>query len=71
MLGQLDPKSVQVACVRVFEQRVEHAWPPSIEVPAAWKVELASFAAEQALPFATGDEIIAAFTRVYETIVQA
>jgi hypothetical protein len=71
MLGQLDPKAVQSACIRVFEQRAEHAWPPSIEIPPAWRVELSSLAAEQALPFATGDEVVAAFTHIYERIVGA
>jgi hypothetical protein len=71
MLGQLDPKAVRVACVRVFAQRAEHRWPPSIEVPAAWKVELASLAEEQGLPFVTSDEIVTAFTRVYEKILEA
>jgi hypothetical protein len=71
MLGQLDPKAVQSACIRVFEQRAEHAWPPSIDIPPAWRVELASLAAEQALPFATGDEVVAAFMNIYERIVGA
>jgi hypothetical protein len=71
MLGQLDSKSAQVACIRVFEQRAEHAWPPTIEVPATWKVELASLAAEQGLPFATGEEILAAFSGIYERIMRA
>lgn len=70
MLGQIDAKAVHVACVRVFEQRAEQAWPPSIQVPVAWKVELVSLATEQALPFATGDEIIAAFASIYERIVR-
>jgi hypothetical protein len=71
MLRQLDPKAVQSACIRVFEQRAEHAWPPSIDIPPAWRVELASLAAEQALPFATGDEVVAAFMNIYERIVRA
>jgi hypothetical protein len=61
MLGQLDPKPVQSACIRVFEQRAQHAWPPLVNVPPAWRVELASLAAQQALPFSTGDEIVAPF----------
>jgi hypothetical protein len=40
-------------------------------VPAAWKVELASLAEEQGLPFVTSDEIVTAFTRVYEKILEA
>lgn len=44
VLGQLDPKAVQSACIRVFEQRAEHAWPPSIDIPPGWRVELASLA---------------------------
>lgn len=70
MLGQLDPKAVQATCLRIFQQRAEHARPPAIRVPETWKVELAALAAEQELPLGTGDEIITAFTRVYETIVQ-
>jgi hypothetical protein len=71
MLGQLDPKAVQSACIRVFQQRAEHAWPPAIDIPPAWRVELASLAAEQALPFATGDEVVAAFMNIYRGIVEA
>ena len=71
MLGQLDPKAVQLACIRVFEQRAEHAWPPSIDVAPAWRVELASLAAEQALPFATGEAVVAGFMSIYERIVEA
>lgn len=69
MLGQVDPKAVQAACVRIFEQRAEHAWPPSVEVPPAWRVELASLAAEQALSFKTGDDVVAAFMGILESIV--
>jgi hypothetical protein len=70
-LGQLNPKSVKLACLRVFEERAEHAWPPPIEVPPAWRVELASLARGQGLPFVTGDEVVSAFSRIYERIVRA
>lgn len=71
MLGQLDPKSVQAACIRIFEQRAEHEWPPAIEAPPAWRIELESLAAQQHLPFTTADAILAAFTRIFETVVHA
>jgi hypothetical protein len=71
MLGQLDPKSVQAACIRIFEQRAEHEWPPAIGVPPAWRIELESLAAQQDLPFTTADAIVAAFTRIYEAVVSA
>jgi hypothetical protein len=71
MLGQVDPKAVQVACVRVFAQRAEHTWPPLIEVPPRWKVELMSLAADQGLPFATDDAIMAVFMSIYDRIVHA
>lgn len=71
MLGQIDPTSVRNACVRIFEQRAEHPWPPPPEVPPAWKAELASLAAEQGLRFANGDEIVDAFSNICERIVDA
>lgn len=71
MIGQLDPKAVQSACIRVFDQRAEHGWPPSLNVPPAWRVELVSLAAEQTLPFTTGDEIVAAFETIYDRVVRA
>ncbi|HEY5425505.1 MAG TPA: nucleotidyl transferase AbiEii/AbiGii toxin family protein [Candidatus Tumulicola sp.] len=71
ILSQLDPKAVQSACIRVFAQRAQHAWPPSIDISPAWRVEIASLAAAQALPFATGDEVVAAFMNIYERIVGA
>ncbi len=69
--GQLDMKKVQTSCIRLFEQRGVHSWPPQIEIPLAWRVELASLAVAQGLPFSTSDEIIAAFMRIYEGVVQA
>ncbi|HEY5258465.1 MAG TPA: nucleotidyl transferase AbiEii/AbiGii toxin family protein [Candidatus Baltobacteraceae bacterium] len=70
-LGQVEPKPIQLACVRIFAKRAEQAWPPPITVPETWKVELASLASEQGSPFATGDEIVAAFAGIYESIVRA
>jgi uncharacterized protein YbdZ (MbtH family) len=64
-------QSDQSCSVRVFEQRAAYAWPPPIEVPAAWRVELASLSVEQALPFATGDKVVAAFMKIYERIMRA
>jgi predicted nucleotidyltransferase component of viral defense system len=69
MLGQLDPELVRLACIRIFEQRAEHAWPPLVEVPSAWRTELASLAADQGLAFTTGDEIVVAFMSILERIV--
>ena len=37
----------------------------------AWTVELASLSEEQGLPFVTGDEIVTAFTHIYEKILEA
>ncbi|MGA8576739.1 MAG: nucleotidyl transferase AbiEii/AbiGii toxin family protein [Candidatus Cybelea sp.] len=37
----------------------------------AWRVELASLAKEQALPFTTGEEIVVAFESIYQRIVRA
>lgn len=71
MLGQLDPKAVRAACVQVFAQRAEHAWPPPVEIPATWKVELAALATQQGLPFESGDAIVAAFSTLYEKITSA
>lgn len=71
MLGQLDPKAVRSACIRVFEQRGQHTWPPFVSVPPDWRVELASLATAQALPFTTGDEVVFAFESIYEGIVRA
>lgn len=70
-LGQLDPKAVQIACVRVFERRAEYAWPPLIELPATWKIELESLAAEQGLPLLTSDKIVATFESIYARILRA
>lgn len=71
MLDQLDVNAVQLACTRVFEQRATHAWPPPIEIPPAWKVELGSLAITQGLPLTTSEEIITAFLSVYENIIRA
>jgi predicted nucleotidyltransferase component of viral defense system len=71
LLGQVDPPKVRAACIRVFRQRAEHTWPPPLDVPAAWKTELASLAAEYALPFATGDAVVLAFMKIYKAIVEA
>lgn len=64
MLGQIDISATRAACLRVFEQRGEQAWPPKIEVPPAWKIELESLAAKQNFPLATADEIVSAFMTV-------
>jgi len=71
LLGQLDAKKTQISCIRVFEQRGVHSWPPQSEIPPAWKVELAALAVTQALPFASSDEIIAAFMKIFTEIVGA
>lgn len=71
MLGHLDAKAARIACITVFEQRGEHAWPPPIDVPSAWNTELQSLAVEHDLPINTADGILSAFTMTFEKILRA
>ena len=65
ILGQIDPLATRTACIRVFEQRGEHLWPPTIVIPQTWKTELESLAAEHRFPLTTGEAIISAFAAVF------
>jgi len=65
LLGQIDVSAARTACVRVFEHRAEHAWPPTIDVPPAWRIELESLAAEQSFPLTSADDIVSAFMALF------
>jgi len=68
ILGQLDDEAVRAACIRVFERRAEHTWPPMIDIPTEWRAELQSLAAQHDFPLSTSNDIIAAFAAVFEKI---
>ena len=68
ILGRIDTETTRAACIRVFEQRDEHAWPPAIDIPATWRVELQSLATQHDFPLSTPDDIVSAFTTVFERI---
>lgn len=71
ILAQIDVQEVRTACIRIFEQRGEHAWPPTIDVPPAWMVELKSLASDQHFPLSAAADIVSAFTAILENVRSA
>jgi hypothetical protein len=71
MLGKLDYVRTRLAAERVFIERGTHAFPPTVRLPAAWRLELESLANELGYPITTAEEIEARFRAVVEAIAAA
>jgi hypothetical protein len=64
LLGQLDVSAVSEASMRIFKERNEHTWPPSMPVyPRDWKERLVDMASNLGYPLTDADQMIQAFQK--------
>ena len=71
MLGKLDAKKVRAAAEQVFEERAIHAFPPTVQIEAEWKMELEVLAKELGFSTTSATEIASRFRVFVDLIAKA
>lgn len=57
LLGKLDVPAVRDAAKKVFAARATHAFPPAIQIPNEWRLELEALARDLGYPVSSATEI--------------
>lgn len=71
LLGKSDARAVRTAAEQLFTQRATHAFPPAIQIPPEWRVELELLAKELGYPATSPTEIETRFRVFVDAVANA